>query len=405
MKGHIKMTSSRQKHTNRCLLWLPLLMLFLLFGCRMSADAAVSTTVKTLSAGSSYTINNYPVVKSGNNAVATVKKMKANSYKVTGHRKGKTSLSLCNNSGRVLKKVYLLVTDSTSFQYDTSSVTMVKGASKTVTAKAQNGCKVSYSSSNGNIASVTSSGKITAQRRGTATISAKFYYRNKLVKTLQKKVTVKINKGQSKSSNTVRILFVGNSRTYVHDIPTKFTKLAKSLGKDVSVSSVTYPNATLQWLSKNRKSQITSKSYDYVILQEVSEQCINYNTFYNGASAVAKMVRQKNPNVQIILRKMWKRRSDGTRLRDLAYKNSNKVAKNIGATMSFDGPAFERCSSLYPSLKPMEDNSHQSTVGAYLSACCVYTAVFKESPVGSTYYSTLGKSTAQKLQQVALDVS
>ncbi len=377
----------------------------LLFGCRISANATVSTSVKTLAVGKSYTINNYPKVKSGNTAVASVKKLKANSFKITAHKKGKVAINLCNSSGRVLKKVALLVTDGSSFQYDTSSVTMVKGASKTVSAKAQDGCTVKYSSSNGTIASVTSSGKITAQRRGTATISAKFYFKNKLVKTMKKQVTVKINSGHSKNSKTIKILFVGNSRTYVHDIPTKFTKLAKSLGKDVSVKSVTYPNATLKWLSQNRKSQITSKSYDYVILQEVSEQCINYNTFYSGANAVAKMVRQKNPNVQIILRKMWKRRSDGSYLRDLAYKNSNKIAKKIGATMSFDGPAFERCSKLYPSLKPMEDNSHQSSIGAYLSACCIYTAVFKESPVGATYYASLGKSTAKKLQQVALDVS
>ncbi len=394
-----------KKHTNRSyLLFLPLLFL-LLFGCSLPAQAAVSTSVKTLAAGSSYTINNYPSVKSSDKTIASAKKLKSKSYKITAHKKGKVTLSLCNKNGRVVKKVALLVTDGSSFSYDTSAITLVKGATKTVTAKAQSGCTVKYSSSDSSIANVTSAGKITAQRRGTATISAKFYFKNKLVKTLNKKVTVRINEGTSTSADTVRILFIGNSRTYVNDIPTKFKKLSESLGKKVSVSSVTYPNATLKWLSKNRKSQITSKSYDYVILQEVSEQCINYNTFYSGASACAKLVRQKNPNVKIILRKMWKRRKDGSRLRDLAYTNSDKIAKKIGAVMSFDGPAFERCKKLYPSMDPMKDNSHQSKYGAYLAACCVYTAVFKESPVGATYYASLGKSNAQKLQQVALDVS
>ncbi len=373
--------------------------------CGFHTSAATSTSVKRLSVGGTYTIDNYQEVESANTEVAKVKKVQDKSYKVTAKKKGRVTLKCYNENGKVVKKVYLLVANNKDFKYNTSKITLVKGKTKKVAAKVPKGCTVKYSSKNNSIAMVNSKGKITAQKTGKTTISAKIYYKNKLIKTKTKKVTVKLKTSSKKSSSTTKILFIGNSRTYRYDIPMKFSKLAKSLGKKVSVASVTVGGATLNSLSKTKKSKITSKSYDYVILQENSDVCVDYDKFYKGAKTISDMVRKVNPKVKIILRKMWKRTSDGTALKELAYKNTNKVAKKINAILSFDGPAFERCNKLYPSLTTVSDDCHQTSTGAYLSACCIYTAVFKESPVGATYYGSLSKKTAKRMQKIAKKVS
>ncbi len=374
--------------------------------CGFHTSAATSSSVKRLSVGKTYTITNYQKVESANTKVASVKKLKNKSYKVTAKKKGRVTLKCYDKNGKAVKKVYLLVANSKDFKYDTTKITMVKGKTKKVAAQIPKGCTVKYSSKNSNVAMVTSKGKITAQKTGSTTISAKIYYRDKLIKTKTKKVTVKLNAASSNnSSSNITVLFIGNSRTYRYDIPTKFSKLAKALGKKVSVTSITVGNATLRSLSKTKKSKITSKSYDYVILQENSDVCVDYDNFYKGAKTISDMVRKINPNVKIILRKMWKRTSDGSALKKLAYDNTNKVARKINAVLSFDGPAFERCNKLYPSLETVSDDCHQTLTGAYLSACCIYIAVFKESPVGATYYSSLSKKTAKRMQKIAKYVS
>ncbi len=379
---------------------------FLACLCGFNTSAASSTSVKRLSVGKTYTVENYQKVKSANTKVASVKKLKDKSYKVTAKKKGRVTMKCYNKKGKVVKKIYLLVANSEDFKFDTSKITLVKGKTKKAAAEVPKGCTVKYSSKNSDVAMVNSKGKITAQKTGSTTISAKIYYKDKLIKTKTKKVAVKLNTGSSgSSSSNIKILFIGNSRTYKHDIPTKFSKLAKSLGKNVSVTSIAVQNATLRSLSKTKKSKIISKSYDYVILQENSDVCVDYDNFYKGAKAITDMVKKVNPSVKIILRKMWKQASDSTSMKKLAYDNTNKVAKKINAVLSFDGSAFEKCNKRYPSLETLSDNCHQTLTGAYLSACCIYIAVFKESPVGATYYSTLDKKTAQRMQQIAEDVS
>ncbi len=295
--------------------------------------------------------------------------------------------------------------DSSSMQ-NLPSIRLTKGSTTNFSPPVDGRYSASYVSSDPDVATVSQSGEISAKKTGTAVITGEIFQEQSLIAVYAREVTVVYKaSASSPASEQINILFVGNSRTYVHNIPAKFKALAESLGKNVSVRAITYPNATLVWHSAHRNRQILSGHYDYVIIQEVSEQCINYPVFYRGARAVSYLARQNNPEVTVLLRKMWKRASDDDVLRDLAYANTEKIAPKIGAILSYDGQAFERCIELYPDLDPMQDNSHQSTVGAYLASCCIYAAIFDESPQGAGYVSTLGEETARKLQNIAAELS
>lgn len=203
----------------------------------------------------------------------------------------------------------------------------------------------------------------------------------------------------------IKILFVGNSKTYINNIPKKVQELAKSGGyTKVSVKKVTQGGKTLSYLANKYKGKIEKEAYDYVILQEQSDNYTNYNDFLGGAKQVSKLVRGKNEEVNIYVRQVWLYKNSGVQARTKVYQNAEKVAENINANLIYDGKAFDECRSKYESINLFKDDKHQSEAGAYLSACSIYEAVFKESSVGLKYKSKLNADQAKKLQEIAHNI-
>ncbi|MCD8021697.1 MAG: Ig-like domain-containing protein [Lachnospiraceae bacterium] len=156
----------------------------------VSAASSLTTSVKTLAVGKSYTIRGYADVQSSKTNVAIATQKSNGAFKISALKKGRTPLTLYDSDGQKVGKIYLLVTNSKSFVYDTSALSLMAGETKKVQATVQNGCTVKYKSSDKSVATVTSSGKIKAVSSGTVTISAKVYYKGTRVKTLKKQVTV-----------------------------------------------------------------------------------------------------------------------------------------------------------------------------------------------------------------------
>ncbi|MCD8015691.1 MAG: Ig-like domain-containing protein [Lachnospiraceae bacterium] len=174
-------------------------MLLLLIVSSATAEATTSTSVKVLKAGKSYTVSGCYKAKSSKKPVASTKKVKTGKYRITAKKKGTATVTVYDKNGKVAKKIYLLVTDSSSFKYNTNKLSLEIGESKTAKATVQGGCSVKYKSSDSSVAKVSSKGKITAVKSGTSTISAKVYYKGKCVKTMKKTVTVTGNSSVTSS--------------------------------------------------------------------------------------------------------------------------------------------------------------------------------------------------------------
>ncbi len=167
-------------------------LVILSLGCFATSASAANTEVETLKKGSSYSLTGYYKVKSSNTNVATAKKKSTRNYTITGLKKGKTTLQCYNKNGKLKNTIYLLVTTNNSFVYNTNTCYLAKGKTRTARASTNfhKGVTVKYASSNKKVATVSSSGKITGVKAGTATIKAKFYYKGTKVKTLKKTVHV-----------------------------------------------------------------------------------------------------------------------------------------------------------------------------------------------------------------------
>lgn len=158
---------------------------------------AASNSVSIMYMGSKKTEKKL-TVKTSNKKVVSVKKSGKKTV-ITPKKEGEATLKYYQGK-KLKKKVSVLVLKKSSVSYDTSKLTIKAGTTKTVKAKAPKKCKVSYSSSNKKVATVTSKGAIKGVKDGSCTITAKITYKKKTVKTFKKKVTVSRTGAESGSA-------------------------------------------------------------------------------------------------------------------------------------------------------------------------------------------------------------
>lgn len=185
-------------------------------------------------------------------------------------------------------------------------------------------------------------------------------------------------RGPAQPRKAANVLYIGNSYTYSHGMPTVVSAMARSAGspRQLHAREVTIPGATLQqhWESGAAKRAIHERKWDYVVLQEQSmlpieqrERMYSYVRLFDneirlsGARTVlfVTWARRENPESQAAL--------------DAAY---TAVAEELGALVAPVGPAWAFARLRIPGVQLYEgDGSHPTPVGAYLTACVLYLAM------------------------------
>ncbi len=220
-----------------------------------------------------------------------------------------------------------------------------------------------------------------------------------------------------------RILFLGNSYTYVNDLPNTLKQLALSLGDTLETDNYTPGGSTLQSLvaDANTLAKIQLGNWDYVVIQAQSQEPafppaqVQANT-YPFAQKLDSMIHVFNPCAETIFYMTWGRKNgdaancasyptictyDGmqTRLRQsyLAMSQQNK------ASCSPVGVAWRTFRSLYPAVELYNaDESHPAENGTYLAACTFYSSIYHKSSVGATYsLGTVTDTNALNMQIIA----
>ena len=204
-----------------------------------------------------------------------------------------------------------------------------------------------------------------------------------------------------KKNETTKVLFVGNSKTYVANIPSKVKAISENQGYSLSITSTTRGGATLQELSNEYQSTIIADTYDCVILQEQTGVYMNnYNAYSSGASTIISLVKSKNPNVKVYIRALWATRDASSNQRETSYSATEKIAEQNDVGVIYDGKAFDNSRETYPNINLFSDEVHQTEAGAYLSAATIFKALSGKK-VNTTYTASLNQDTAKKLQTIA----
>src|SRR6266498_788662 len=215
-------------------------------------------------------------------------------------------------------------------------------------------------------------------------------------------------------TSCTRILFIGNSYTFVNDLPNTFAELAKSGKHKVEVGMSAQGGWTLADHVKSTDTQnaIHSKKWAYVVLQEQSQipsvgQSRTY-TMYPAARTLVKQVRAIGATPLFFL--TWAHRDGWSEYGMRDYESMQVqinngyygIAQELNVSAAAVGLAWLAAVKGHPELNLwQEDGSHPSEEGTYLAACVFYAVIFKESPVGLTYRADLSKETAGTLQAIA----
>ncbi|MFO0494427.1 MAG: DUF4886 domain-containing protein, partial [Flavobacteriia bacterium] len=224
--------------------------------------------------------------------------------------------------------------------------------------------------------------------------------------------------GSNYAQDSISVLFIGNSYTYVNNLPTVFNNLTQSLGDISTVDSKTNGGYTFQNHLSDAitHTKIHSRQWDFVVIQGQSQEPSFPTDQVNAQSlppavALADSVYNNWYCSQAVYFMTWGRQNgdpqwdsistfDGmnARLRN-AYM---RIADSANASVSPVGVAWKYVRDNHPTINLYSsDGSHPSMEGTYLAACTFYSSLFRKSAVGASYTGGLAPSIAAQLQAAA----
>lgn len=212
----------------------------------------------------------------------------------------------------------------------------------------------------------------------------------------------------------MQVLFVGNSYTYYHQLPSLFQTLSESGGYSVETAMAAEGGWTLAQHrdAAETRALIGTRPWQYVVLQEQSlspalPERLGQLT-RPAAQALANQIRQQG--AQPLLFMTWGYR-DGSPKAGLGNyrtmqaqleRGYRTLAQELAAPLVPVGLAWQRALDTVPQL-PLwdEDGSHPSLAGSYLAACVLYGVIHRSSPEGLAYTAGLSLVTGEALQRAA----
>ena len=215
----------------------------------------------------------------------------------------------------------------------------------------------------------------------------------------------------------LRILFVGNSYTYMNDLPGVFTKLAGVGGHRVETGMAAPGGWTLSAHARSAETlnQLKSSKWDIVVLQEQSQvpavEPARTQTMYPASRLLVRQIQDAGARPVFFV--TWARR-DGWAEQGLPDYEAMQlqisrgylgITQELGVPAAPVGDAWLIARRQHPELELWQgDGSHPSAQGTYLAACVFYATIFRQSPEGLTYFARVPKETALALQRIAASV-
>ena len=219
----------------------------------------------------------------------------------------------------------------------------------------------------------------------------------------------------------IRVLFIGNSLTYVNDLPGLTASLAKSRNSKMEYEMYAPGGYTLSQHAGDPRllEKINKGGWDFVVLQEQSQMPAYpwaRTEVFPYAQKLSRLIRDANPRAQIafymtMAGKTGDQRNIGNFPDMATYEGMQLKLNDSYIQMAREnqglivpvGPAWENVRSQNPSLNLYADDVHPNLTGTYLAACVFYSVLFKDSPAGLPHPQQIDYDTAKDLQKAAGD--
>lgn len=203
---------------------------------------------------------------------------------------------------------------------------------------------------------------------------------------------------------SLRVLFIGNSHTYVNDLPALVAQMAQATGSTLEYQTIARPNFGLMdhWAVGEAQEAIRRGGWDYVVLQQgPSSQPDSRVNLVEWGTRFANLIHENGARTAFYM--VWPAESrpmdrDGVRTSYTAAANAtNGVLAPAGEAWR---AAWRRESRLQ---LYSDDGMHASYLGTYLAAVTVYEQLFRKSPLQLPAPDGVSSSIAQLLHEAAAE--
>jgi hypothetical protein len=182
----------------------------------------------------------------------------------------------------------------------------------------------------------------------------------------------------------VRVLFIGNSFTFVNDLPKMIAELAEA-GKQPPLEHEreTPGGASFEkhWKDGKAAKKIAAGPWDFVVLQEQSQRpLVNRPLMFEYAAKLDGEIRKHG--AKTLLYQTWAVQ-DQPEQQPALSKAYLDLGTELNARVAPVGIAWQKALEDNPKLVlHSADKSHPSKAGTYLAACVFYAAIYGKSPEG-----------------------
>lgn len=217
------------------------------------------------------------------------------------------------------------------------------------------------------------------------------------------------------SKEKLRVLFIGNSLTYVNNLPEIVAKMAKSAKqKKPDFKMAAYPDFSLEdhWGKGDAHKLLAEQKWDYVVMQqgpsagqEGRQVLIDYSKKF--AEEIARAGAK--PAFYMV----W---PSADRIKDLTGVGASysAAAKEVSGLFLPAGMAWLEAWKRDPKIELYSsDGFHPNGAGSYLAALVIYQRLYGQSPIGLPHTFILqsgevidiSKKQAEILQQAAVEAN
>jgi len=199
---------------------------------------------------------------------------------------------------------------------------------------------------------------------------------------------------ESNAAAEMRVLFIGNSLTFVNDLPAIVEAIAESAGKQkFAYRMIAYPDFSLEdhWNHGEARKAIAQSKWDVVVLQqgpsalpESRKFLIDYTRRFDDE------IRRAGAKTALYM--VWPARARFGDF-DRVVESYAEAARSVGAILFPAGRAWQMAwrqkgdLTLYSS-----DNFHPSPVGSYLAAEVIYQQLYGDTQTPPSRLKVRSKS-------------
>lgn len=180
-----------------------------------------------------------------------------------------------------------------------------------------------------------------------------------------------------------KVLFIGNSLTYSHELPSMLEAIARQAGKRLTTDAITIPGAALEdhFRGRTAHTALASGGYAIVIMQQ------GPSSLPESQDNLREWTQRFEPRIRAggarpALYMVW---PDVTRLAffdDVRASYSN-AALDVNGMFIPAGEAWRAAWRVDPQLPLYDgDQFHPSALGSYAAALSMFAELYRQSPVG-----------------------